>query len=171
MTIFMKKLSAPEGHMRYKAITEALYTVGLEDTSAHFLPRHKPWLSYRRTWRILPRGWEVRSGTNYILGTYRRLLQKLAVRDAWHNTDHYLVLGCLRIATPVTHSRYLRKRERFPLNPPMTPGDVDRLFVEIQEGILKPPRQEHPIQALISPDTCLLVDTSISAYQNRDGDQ
>ena len=68
---------------------------GLEDMSGHFLPWHKPWLKDRRTWDMYQGGREVRSRTEYILGTDRRLFQNVAVRDARKNTDHYLVLGCL----------------------------------------------------------------------------
>ena len=55
---------------------------------------------------------------NYIVGTDSNLLQKMAVQDAWHNTDHYLVLGCLRGAPLAKHSHYLANKKRFPLKPP-----------------------------------------------------
>ena len=35
------------------------------------------------------------SRTDYIFGTGRRLFQKFSARELWHNTDHYLVQGCL----------------------------------------------------------------------------
>ena len=37
----------------------------------------------------------VRSRTDYITGTDRRLFLNVSVRDPRHNTDHYLVLACL----------------------------------------------------------------------------
>ena len=40
----------------------------------------------------------VRSRTDYILGTDRRLFWSVSVFDPRHNTDHYMVLGCLSSA-------------------------------------------------------------------------
>ena len=57
---------------------------------------------------------------NYIVGTDSNLLQKMAVQDAWHNTDHYLVLGCHRVNAPTAQFRYLGKRTLFPIRSPMT---------------------------------------------------
>ena len=42
----------------------------------------------------------MRSRTNYILGTDRRLFRNVAVRDPRHNLDHYMVLGFLPSAPP-----------------------------------------------------------------------
>ena len=107
------------------------------------------------------RGWEVRSRTNYILGTDCRLLQNVAVRDARHNTDHYLVLDCLHEAAPTVHSCHLRKRTCFPIKPPTTLDRVNRLFAELWEDISKPPRQERLLQVWISPETWCLINTRI----------
>ena len=65
-----------------------------------------------------PQCQEVRSWTNYILGIYQRLLMNVALQDSRHNTDHYLVLGCLRGAPLAKHSHYLANKKRFPLKPP-----------------------------------------------------
>ena len=51
-------------------------------------------------------GQVVRYRTDYILGTDRRLLQNVTVRDTRHNTDHYMVLGCLPGAPLATTKRY-----------------------------------------------------------------
>ena len=56
--------------------------------SGHFLPWHKPCLKDGHTWDIHWGGQEVRSCTNYSLGTDIRLFQNVAVRDESHNTDH-----------------------------------------------------------------------------------
>ena len=93
---FNTDLAAPEGRARDEDISAAMAAARLEYLSWHFLPRHKLWMKDGRTWCMRRGGREVRSQTNYILGTYRHLLQNVAVRDARHNTDHYLVLGCLR---------------------------------------------------------------------------
>ena len=78
---------------------------GLEDMSGHFLQRQKPWLTAGQTWDMERGGREVRSRTNYILGTDSCLLQNVAVRDTRNNTDHYTVLGCLCGSAPAAHSR------------------------------------------------------------------
>ena len=48
---------------------------------------------------MLRKGREVRSRTDYILGTDRRIFGNVSVRDPRHNSDHYLVLGCLHSAS------------------------------------------------------------------------
>ena len=100
----------------------------------NFLPRRKPWLRDGRMLSMLYGGKEVRSQTSYILGTYRPLLQNVVVRGVYHNTDHYLVLSCLRKSAPDAHSCYLREQTRFPIKPTMTLGGVDRLFLELWGG-------------------------------------
>ena len=55
-------------------------------------------------------GQEVRSQNNYILGTDSRLFQNVDIRDARHNTDHYLILGCLHRAVPAAQLCYLERR-------------------------------------------------------------
>ena len=57
------------------------------------------WTRDVRTWSIICCGQEVRYSTDYILGIDIRLLQKVAIQDLWHNTDHYLFLGCLHGST------------------------------------------------------------------------
>ena len=66
-------------------------------------------------------GREVRSRTDYILGTDFRLFWNVSVQDPRHNSDHCLVLGCLQSAPLREHSKYLRRRKRLPLRPPTTP--------------------------------------------------
>ena len=85
------------------------------------------------------------------MGTYSRLLQNVAIRDARHNTFQYLVLGCLHGADPVSHSRYLGKKSHFPLKLLNILGGVDRLFAELWGSIPKLTQQELLQQAWISP--------------------
>ena len=59
-------------------------------------------------------GREVRSRTNFILGIYRRLFRNVAAQDPQHNSDHYMVLGCLRSAPMREHIEYLGRRTRPP---------------------------------------------------------
>ena len=132
---FNTDLEDPEGHAWDEEITASLSTVGPEDMIGNFLPRRKPWLRDGRMLSMLYGGKEVRSQTSYILGTYRPLLQNVVVRGVYHNTDHYLVLGCLRKSAPDAHSCYLREQTRFPIKPTMTLGGVDRLFSELWGGV------------------------------------
>ena len=60
-------------------------------------------------------GREVSSWTDYILGTDHRLFWNVFVWDPRHNSDHYLVLGCLHSAPLSEHLEYLRRRKRLPL--------------------------------------------------------
>ena len=120
--------------MQEESIVAYLSIAGLEDMITNFLPRLNPWLRYGRTWSMLREGREMCSWTDYILVTYHRLIQDVAVQDARHNTYRYLILCCLREAAPAAHSKYLRKQKLLPLKPPKTPGGVDRLFAELRGG-------------------------------------
>ena len=77
---------------------------------------------------------EVRSGTNYILVTDLCLLQNMVVRNARHNTYHYLVLGCLHGTAPTEHTQYLRKHKCFPIKPLMTLDRINHLFADLLGG-------------------------------------
>ena len=110
----------------------------------------------------------MRSRTDYILGTDSRLFQNVAGWDARHNTDHYLVLGCLHRAAPAAHSRYIGRRARFPIRPPSTPDRVDCMFAEPRQSIPRPPWQERHHQAWISPETWSLIVTMIAVQKWKD---
>ena len=104
----------------------------------------------------------------YILGTDRRLLHNVAVRDARHNTDHYLVVGCLYGAAPAAHLRYLGKRMCFLVNPTTNMNGVDCQFAELRGGIPNPPRRERLRQAWISLETWRLINTRIASRRSWD---
>ena len=106
------------------AITEA----GLEDMTAHFLPRKRKWGRERRTWSMVRGGKAIRSWTDYILGTDRSLFRNVAVRDPHYNSDHYMVVGLLKGRTAREHIRYITGRRRLPLKPPEQPTREDTLF-------------------------------------------
>ena len=82
---------------------------------------------------------EVRSWTKYIICTDSRLFQNAVIKGAWHNTDHYLVLGCLHRARPVAHLRYLGKCTYLPIRPPAPLDKADRMFAKLRGSIPKPP--------------------------------
>ena len=130
-------MSEPEGDQQGEEIVAALNRVGLEDMLAHFLPRRRPWCQDGRTWIMVQEWREVRSRTDYILGTDHRLFWNVSVRDPRHNSDHYLVLGCLRGDPLREHYEYLGRRKRLPLRAPTTPTREDRLFAALRRAAPK----------------------------------
>ena len=100
--------------------------------SSHFFPQQKPWLKDGRTRAMQRGGRYVRSQTDYILGTYSCIFQNVAFRDARHNTNHYLVLGCLHGAVPAKHLHYLGRSTRFPIS-------IVRPTSHLRPGVLSTP--------------------------------
>ena len=95
---FNVKLLDPEGGWKGEEIAVVLTAEGLEDMLVHFPPRWFSWFRDGRTWSMVQAGREVRSGTDYILGTYCCLFCHVSIRDPRHNSDHYMILGCLHSA-------------------------------------------------------------------------
>ena len=85
---FNADLAQPEGERREEDITADLTEEILEDMLAHFLPQWRSWYHDGRTCRMVRLGRELRSRTDYILGTDRRLFRNASVRDPRHNSDH-----------------------------------------------------------------------------------
>ena len=81
---------------------------------------------------------EVRSWTYYILGKNLRLFWNLSVWDPRHNSDHYMVLGCLRSAPLREHSRYLEGPKRLPLRPLTSLTKKDEIFAALRRAVPKP---------------------------------
>ena len=150
---FNTDLVAPEGRERDERIVSAMEEEGLEDMRVHFLPLHTLWLKDGHTGAMHRGGREVRSRTNYILSIDSRLFQNVAIQDARHNTDHFLVLGCLRGTTPAVHLHYRWRCTRFPIRPPENPDRVDCMFAKLWRAITRPPQWERHCQAWISPET------------------
>ena len=63
-------------------------------------------------------GMEVRSRTDFNLGTDCRLFSFFSVQDPRHNSDHYMVMGCVHSASLRENARYLGGSKRPP--PPHT---------------------------------------------------
>ena len=89
---FNANLLEPEGDRRGEYIAAAMATEGLEDMLAHFLLQRRSWCRDGRTRSMTREGREVRSRTEYILGTDLRLFGNISVRDPRHNPYHYMVL-------------------------------------------------------------------------------
>ena len=109
---------------------------------------------------------EVRSRTDYILGTDRRLFRNVAVRDPRHNSDHYMVLGCLPSAPLIEHKRYLGGRKRWPVRPPGEPTRTDQLFAALRRAVLKAQLREARRNAWISEKTWRLINERVSARRD-----
>ena len=135
-------IAAPEGDRRAEDIATELATAGLEDMARHFLPREKRWCRDRRTWDMLRKGQEVRSRTDYTLGTDRRLFRNVTVRDPRHNSDHYMVLGCLPSAPLSETKRYLGGQKRWPVRPLLKPSRADELFAALRRAVPRPKLRE-----------------------------
>ena len=86
---------------------------------------------------MLQNGREVRFWTDYILGTDLRLFGNVFVWDSWHNSDHYMVLGCLRSASLTEHKRYLGGLKKLPLKPPTEPTREDEVFATLWRDVPK----------------------------------
>ena len=93
------KLEEPEGYRREEETLAELTAAVLEEILAHFLPRRCPWCRGGRTCSMVQMGREVRSWTGYILWKDHCLFRIVAIRDPRHNSDHYMVLGCIRSAS------------------------------------------------------------------------
>ena len=79
----------------------------------------------------------MRSRTDYILGTDRHIFGNVSVWDFRHNSDHYMVLGCLHIASLKDHTRYLGGRKCLPLFPLTKPTREDGIFASLRRVVLK----------------------------------
>ena len=117
-------------------------------------------------WDMKRQGQVVRSRTDYILGTDRRLFKNVAVREPWHNTDHYMVLGCLPGAPLTTTRRYMGGRKRCPVRPPAEPSQTDTLFAALQRAVPKPVPREARQNAWILEETWRIVNERFAMHQD-----
>ena len=85
---------------------------------------------------------ELRSQLDYILGTYHCLSRNLSAQDPRHNSDHYMVLGCLRSTPLMEHTEYLGRRTSIPLRAPTNLTREDRLFAALLMETPKPKATE-----------------------------
>ena len=110
-------------------------------------------------------GREAKYRTDYILCTDRRIFWNVSVWDRRHNSDHYMVPGCLCIAPLREHSKNLGRRKRLPLLPPTTPTREDGISASLWRAVPKPWDWDARKNAWISEATWKLVDKRVSALQ------
>ena len=115
---------------------------------------------------MLWKGREVGSWIDYILGTDRRLFGNVSVRDPRHNSDHYMVLGCLPRASLTEHKRYLGGRKKWPLRPTTKPIREEEAFAALQRDVPKSKAREARRNAWISAETWRLVDGRVSTRRD-----
>ena len=78
-------------------------------------------------------GQEIRYWKYYLLGTNHDLFRNVLIRDPRHNSDHFMILGCLCSATPSEHKKKLGRRLCFTLQPPTRdPMREDTPFMKIR---------------------------------------
>ena len=159
-------LAAPEGDRRAEGIAATLATEGLEDMAQHFLPQESRWCRDQRTWGVLRNGREVQSRTDYILGTDRRLFSNVAVREPRHNSEHYMVLGCLPSSPLTDQKRYLGRKKRWPVRLPVKSTQTDQLFAALRRALPKAQPHEARRNAWISEKTWRLIDERVSARRD-----
>ena len=116
-------------------------------------------------------GMEVQSRTDYILGTDCRLFVNVSVRNPRHNSDHYMVLGCLHSSPLREHARYLGGLTRLLLCPLTAPTREDVIFAALRRAVLKPLDQEARKNAWISEATWRFDNKRVSARWDIANDQ
>ena len=108
----------------------------------------------------------MRSRTDYILGTDRRLFSNVTVQDPRHNSDNYMVLGCLPSAPLSETKRYLGGRKRWLVRPPAKPSRTDELFGDLRRAVPSPKPQEARRNAWISEEKWRLIDERVSTRRD-----
>ena len=89
---------------------------------------------------MVMQGRVVRSWTDYILGSDCWIFENVAAREPRHNSQHLMVIGCLRSALPREHSRYLGRMTRLPLCPtgPQMRMQAEKIFAELRCDVTNP---------------------------------
>ena len=102
----------------------------------------------------------VRFRLDFILGSDRRIFQNVAVWHPRHNSDHFMVMGCLCGASPREHYSYLGIRTRLLIRPPncQIRTRADKLFADFWRAIPKPDKWVVRQNSWILAGTWRLVD-------------
>ena len=111
---------------------------------------------------MLRKGRNVWSWTDYILGTDHHLFGNVSVRDPRHNSDHYMVLGCLPSASLTENKQYLGGRKKLPLKPPTEPTREDGVFAALRRAVPKARAREARQNEWISTEMWRLADKRVS---------
>ena len=158
-------LEDSESDRRRSEIAVEMMEAGVEDMTAHFLPRKQRYGRERRTWSMVWEGKVVRSRTDYLLGTDRGLFRNVSVRDPQRNTNHFMVVGCLRSAPEWEHARNIMGRTTMPLRPPTDPTRKDGIFAALWRAVPKSHARDRYKNAWISEETWRLVNKRVSTQR------
>ena len=90
-----------------------------------------------------------------------------------HNSDHFMVMGYLRGASPMEHLRYLEQRTGLPLRLPgrQTMTQVDKISTKLRRAVPKPDKREAHHNLWILEETWRLINNRVSARQEPGRDQ
>ena len=103
---------------------------------------------------------------DYILGTDCRLFGNVSVQDPRHNSEHYLVLGCLHSASLKEYMRYLWGQKKLPLQLQTYPMREDKIFAALRRAVPKKRAREAQRNECILAEMWRLVDERVSARQD-----
>ena len=103
---------------------------------------------------------------NPSVGTYIFLFRNVTVRDPWHNSYQYLVLGYPRGALLREHSEYLGSLKRPPLQPLTTPTREEGIFAALRRAAPKPKAREDRKNAWILASKRRLANKRVYAQQD-----
>ena len=99
-----------------------------------------------------------------MLGSNHRIFQNVSVWDPRHNSDHFVVMRCLRGASPRNHLCYLVRQTRLPLKPPglQTKKRADTIFAALCSAVPNPERHKTRHNLWIAEETWSLIDEKVS---------
>ena len=144
----------------------ALVASGLEDMSAQFPSRQRPWFWDGGIWSMVWMGMNFWSCIDYIMVTDNRLFRDVSGRYPKHNPDHYMILGCLCRSTLREHTKYLRRCTWISLRALTTPMREGGIFAVLWRAIPKPKACKSRKNAWILEAAWRLVNTRVSASQD-----
>ena len=88
-----------------------------------------------------------------------------------HNSDHYMIMGCLHSSLLREHARYPVWRKRLTLRPLTAPTREDKIFAALRRAVPKLLVRESRKNAWILAATWRLVDKRVSARRDLANDQ
>ncbi len=155
--------------LRNQQLGTVLATYGFHDLLSHYKQRRR--FKHRTTyfqWRDnLNR--VIRTRTDYILATDRRLFEYVSIRDPrYFDSDHYMITARLLASPTPSHKGYLRGRRQQPFTRAKeNPSQADSLLDTVKAQC-PPPKQQHGFTrpCWFSPKTIQLMDTRCALRRN-----
>ena len=117
----------------------AVVTVGLEDISAHYLPRRRAWNLYQRQCEVVKQGRLMRSLTDYILCSDRHIFQNVAIQDPRHNSGPLHGHGVSGFLLPrgISHINYSAGYASLFICSDVRRGQRRKIFSEFRRAVPK----------------------------------